>query len=123
MRWWSWWMLLVCVAISFGSTYAAPVPDPVAGYPTKPIRMIVPQPPGGSLDVIARPVATKLSEELGQQVVVDNRAGAAGVIGSDLVAKAAPDGYTLLMTNLAFAITPSLLKKVPYDIGKDFVPI
>ena len=85
--------------------------------------MVVPAPPGGSLDVIARPVATSLGDALGQQVVVDNRSGAAGVIGSDLVAKARPDGYTLLMTNLAFAITPSVMTRMPYDISKDFVAV
>jgi tripartite-type tricarboxylate transporter receptor subunit TctC len=85
--------------------------------------MIVPAPPGGSLDTIARPVAQGLSDAFGQQVVMDNRPGAAGVIGSDLVAKATPDGYTLLMTNLAFAITATLLPKMPYDPVKDFVAV
>jgi len=93
------------------------------GYPSRPIRMIVPAPPGGSLDVVARPVSQHLGDALGQQVVIDNRSGAAGVIGSDLVAKANPDGYTLLMTNLAFAITATLLPKMPYDPVRDFVAI
>jgi len=103
--------------------YPAAAAAPAATYPTKPIRFVVPAPPGGSLDVIARPVATRLSDALGQQVIVDNRSGAAGIIGSDLVAKAVPDGYTLLMTNLAFAITPALQKKMPYDAARDFTPV
>lgn len=94
-----------------------------ADYPTKAIRMVVPAPPGGSLDVIARPVAQGLSEAFGQQVVIDNRSGAAGIIGSELVAQANPDGYTLLMTNLAFAITAVLHPKMPYDPVKDFTAV
>ena len=94
-----------------------------ADYPTKAIRMVVPAPPGGSLDVIARPVAQGLSEALGQQVVIDNRSGAAGIIGSELVAQANPDGYTLLMTNLAFAITAVLQPKMPYDPVRDFTAV
>ncbi|MBI3937613.1 MAG: tripartite tricarboxylate transporter substrate binding protein [Betaproteobacteria bacterium] len=92
-------------------------------YPSKPIRMIVPFLASGSIDTVARLVAQSLGVVLGQQVVVENRGGGGGVIGSDLVAKASPDGHTLLMTNVAFAITPTLLSKLPYDPLKDFVPI
>lgn len=92
-------------------------------YPNKPIRLVVPFPPGGANDIVARVISPKLSEALGQPVVVENRGGAAGTIGSDLVAKAAPDGYTLLMTPVPFVITQSLYAKLPYDGQRDFVPI
>ncbi len=93
-------------------------------YPAKPIRMIVPFPVGESVDVIGRLVAERSSALLGQQFVVDNRPGAGGLIGTDLVAKAPADGYTLLMGNVGgLAIIPALSKKVPYDVTKDFTPI
>jgi tripartite-type tricarboxylate transporter receptor subunit TctC len=89
-------------------------------YPTKPIRVIVPQAPGGSNDIMARYVGGQLSERLGRQVVVDNRAGAEGMIGTELVARANPDGYTLLMASTAFTMNPAVVKKLPYDPIKDF---
>lgn len=92
-------------------------------YPTRPIRLVVPFPPGGANDIVARVIAPKLAESLGQPVVVDNRGGAAGTIGADLVAKSAPDGYTLLMTAVPFVITQSLYTKLPYDGQKDFAPV
>jgi tripartite-type tricarboxylate transporter receptor subunit TctC len=93
-------------------------------YPTKPIRLVVPFPAGGTTDILARAAAQKLSEALGQQVIVDNRPGAGGNIGSDIVAKSAPDGYTLLMGTVGtHAINPSLYSKMPYDHIKDFVPV
>ncbi|MFI4952999.1 MAG: Bug family tripartite tricarboxylate transporter substrate binding protein [Burkholderiales bacterium] len=93
-------------------------------YPTKPIRLVVPFPAGGTTDILARQVAQRLSVSLGQSVIVDNRPGAAGNIGSDLVAKSAPDGYTLLMGTVGtHAINPSLYTRMPYDHVKDFVPI
>ncbi len=91
-------------------------------FPVRPVRMIVPFPAGGPTDALARAVAQKLAEAWGQQVVVDNRGGANGIIGQDLVAKAAPDGYTLLAQSVAFAINPSLYK-LPYSSEKDFVPV
>ena len=91
-------------------------------YPAKPIRLIIPFPPGGSNDVVGRVIATQLGERLGQQVVVDNRGGAGGVIGTEMAAKAAPDGYTLLFISSAFAANSSLYK-LPYDPVKAFVPI
>ena len=94
-----------------------------AQYPTRPVRIIVPYPPGGSVDVIARFVAQRLSEQMGQQFVVENRAGANGVLGSDLVSKAAPDGYTLLVQASIFAANPLFLPNVPYDVQKDFTPV
>src|SRR5258706_60328 len=92
-------------------------------YPTKSIRMIVPFAPGGPTDVIARLVAAKLSEHLGQQVVVDNRAGAGGNIGMGMVANATPDGYTILAVSSSFVVNPGLYSKIPYDPYKSFVPV
>ena len=93
-------------------------------YPTKPIRLVVPFPPGGSLDVVARAIGQKLSEAWGQPVVIDNRPGAGGNIGADLVAKSAPDGYTILEGALStHAVNVSLYGKMPYDPVKDFAPI
>lgn len=92
-------------------------------YPNRPIRMIVPFPPGGSVDVIARLVAPKLSESLGQQIVIDNRGGASGNIGAELVARATPDGYTLLAHTVPFTVNPFLYSTVPYDTVKDFTPV
>jgi tripartite-type tricarboxylate transporter receptor subunit TctC len=93
-------------------------------YPTKPIRLVVPFPPAGTTDILAREVGQRLSEALGQPVVIDNRPGAAGNIGSEIVAKSAPDGYTLLMCTVSsHAINPGLYSKVPYDHIKDFAPI
>jgi tripartite-type tricarboxylate transporter receptor subunit TctC len=95
-----------------------------ASYPSKPIRMIVPFPPGGSTDFLARLTAQKLSESLGQQVLVENRTGASGIIGADLVAKAPVDGYTLLMASPAeIAVNHYLYAKVPYNPERDFAPI
>ena len=91
-----------------------------ANYPSKPIRLIVPQAPGGSNDIMARFVGGQLAERLQKQVVVDNRPGAEGIIGSELVARAAPDGYTLLMASTAFTMNPAVVKKLPYDPIKDF---
>jgi tripartite-type tricarboxylate transporter receptor subunit TctC len=88
-------------------------------YPTRPIRLIVPQAPGGSNDIIARYIANYLTERLGRQVVVDNRPGAEGMIGTDIVARSAPDGYTLLMVSAAFTMNPAV-RKVPYDPLKAF---
>ena len=93
-------------------------------YPTKPIRLVVPFPAGGATDILAREVAKHLTETWGQSVVVDNRPGAGGNIGSELVAKAAPDGYTLEMGTVGtHAINASLYSKMPYDHVKDFVPV
>jgi tripartite-type tricarboxylate transporter receptor subunit TctC len=93
-------------------------------YPAKPIRLIVPYPPGGGTDIVGRIVAQKLSESLGQQVVVDNRGGATGSIGAELASKSPPDGYTILMGNIApNAINVSLQPKLPYDPVADFAPV
>jgi len=92
-------------------------------YPTKAIRMIVPFAPGGSNDIMGRLVAAKWTESMGQQVVVDNRPGASGIVGTDLAAKAAPDGYTVLVMSLTFTVNPSIRSKLPYDTEKDLVPV
>ena len=92
-------------------------------YPTKPVRIIVPYAPGGTVDSVARTLAVRLSEQLGQPFVVENRAGANGAIGSDLVAKAPADGYTLLMQASTFVASALLVKSQPYDLEKDFTPI
>ena len=91
-------------------------------YPTKPIRLIVPYPPGAGTDIIARTVGQKLGEVLGQQVVVDNRGGGGGVIGADAAAKSPPDGYTMVLVTSTFAMTPTL-QKPPYDPVRDFTPV
>jgi tripartite-type tricarboxylate transporter receptor subunit TctC len=93
------------------------------GYPTKPIRWVMPFPPGGSGDVLARLLSPKLSEALGQQVIVDNRSGASGTIGTVSVARSAPDGYTLLSNTLPFVANPALHSKPPYDVIRDFEPV
>jgi tripartite-type tricarboxylate transporter receptor subunit TctC len=93
-------------------------------YPSKPIRMVVPFAPGGNVDINARAVAPALAQVLGQQVIVDNRAGAGGTIGADVVAKSAPDGYTLLMASSSVMTnSPALYPKLPYDIVRDFAPV
>jgi tripartite-type tricarboxylate transporter receptor subunit TctC len=94
-----------------------------AGYPDKPVRFVVPYPPGGGTDVIARIVQERFHEVLGQPVVIDNRGGAAGTLGTDVVAKAAPDGYTVLFTLSSHTINPAIYPKLPFDTTKDFVPI
>ena len=100
----------------FAAAQAAP-------YPSRPIRVIVPSSPGGGLDIVSRAVAQQLSAAWGQSVVIDNRAGAGGTIGPDIVAKAPPDGYTLLIVSATFAVNPSVYPKLPYDSLKDFTPV
>lgn len=92
-------------------------------YPTKPIRMVIPFAAGGATDTVVRIVATRLPQTLGEQVVIDNRTGAGGLIGTDVAAQATPDGYTLLATGTPHVIVPHLYKKVPYDALRDFDPI
>lgn len=89
-------------------------------YPTRPIRVIVPQAPGGSNDIMARYIGGLLGERLGRQVVIDNRAGAEGMIGTEIVARANPDGYTILMASTAFTMNPAVIRKLPYDPIRDF---
>jgi tripartite-type tricarboxylate transporter receptor subunit TctC len=113
---------VVCVTIGVMCSNLAVAQTGV--YPNRPIRMIAPSSAGGPVDVIARAVSVSLGDMLGQQIVIDNRAGAAGLIGAEIVAKSAPDGYTLLMGfSGPLAIVPHLVKQVPYDTNKDFTPI
>jgi tripartite-type tricarboxylate transporter receptor subunit TctC len=92
-------------------------------YPAKTVRMVVGYPPGGPTDVLARIVSQKLTQTWGQQVIVDNRPGASGMIGAEFTARAAPDGYTLLMVPVTYAVTPSLFAKMTYDVEKDLSPV
>jgi tripartite-type tricarboxylate transporter receptor subunit TctC len=93
------------------------------GYPNKPIRILVPFVAGGAVDTLARLVGSKLSEQMGQPVVVENRAGAGGNLAPDALSKSAPDGYTVLLTTNGLAISPSLYRKLPFDVQKDFVAV
>jgi tripartite-type tricarboxylate transporter receptor subunit TctC len=108
------------LALVFALILAAPAR--ADDYPTRSIRLIIPFPPGGSNDVVGRIIANQLGQKLGQTVFVDNRSGAGGVVGSDVAAKAAPDGYTLLVVSIAHAVNPWLYK-LPYDPHKDFVQV
>lgn len=94
-----------------------------AAYPEKAIRIVVPFSPGGGADLIARTVSVELAKDLGQAVIVDNKPGGGTVIGSDFVAKSAPDGYVLLLSSIAHSVNPSLADKLPYDTEKDFQPV
>jgi len=96
---------------------------PGQAYPNRPIRLVVPFPPGGNVDTFARMLTKQLETQLGHSLVVDNRGGANGIVGFDIVAKAPPDGYTLMVTSFAFAVNPSMYKKLPYDTERDFVPV
>ncbi len=109
-----------------GSTFAVAqgsVQSSVQSYPVRPIRLIVPQSAGGSTDLVARPLAQRVAEAMKGSVVVDNRPGAGSTIGTDLAAKAPPDGYTLLAVAASFSMSPSLYKKLPFDPLNDFAPI
>src|SRR5512146_224532 len=111
--------ILFCAVLSAFSTGVH-----AASYPTKPIRLIVPFPPGGTTDTVARLMAQKIGEAWGQQVVVDNRPGAGGTIGTELAAKAPGDGYTILMGSITtHAVNPALYRKLGFDPIKDFVPV
>ena len=109
-----------CAVLFAIASTAAPAAE---WAPKRPVRMIVPFPPGGAVDTIARIVATGLPERLGQQVVVDNRGGANAIIGTELTARAVPDGHTILIVPAGHAITPSVTRKLPYDTVKDFAAI
>lgn len=112
------WLLVALIGAMLPGAVAAET------YPSRPIKLVVPFPPGGPNDIIARVVAQRMSELLGQTVVIDNRGGAGGVVGTDAVAKAAPDGYTIGICSAgAIAISASLVEKVPYDSTKDLTAI
>lgn len=111
--------LTLCIVILLAPSLSASAQR----YPAKPIRLIVGFAPGGGTDVTARVIAQPLSDRLAQRVVVDNRPGADGVLGTDLVAKSLPDGYTILMVNSGHTVNPGVFKKLPYDTLRDFAPI
>jgi len=117
----NWFLLPVVLSFTHGGAVIAAQPG--GAYPTKPIRFVVPYPPGGTTDIVARGIGAALAERLGQQVVIDNRGGASTIIGAEAVAKAAPDGYTLLLaTSTTFSINPQVYPKLPYR-PEDFAPI
>ena len=111
--------LLALGALSLGLAQ----PAQAQAYPNKPVKLIIPFPPGGTLDAVGRQLAQKLSEQLGQSFVVENRPGGNGVIGADAVAKAQADGYTLLFNASTFTTAPMTMKQVPYAVVKDFAPV
>ena len=112
-------MRLFCGAVAIGvatSVFAQ-------AFPSRPVRFVLPVPPGGGTDILTRTLAPKLSEGFNQQILIDNRPGGGSTIGSEIVAKSAPDGYTLLMIDTALVVNPSLYAKLPYDTVKDFAPV
>jgi tripartite-type tricarboxylate transporter receptor subunit TctC len=116
----------VCAACALAVAVSAAIaaePPAVTGYPRKPIRLLLGQASGGGQDIIARALAQKLTETLGQSVIVDNRAGAAGTLAAALTAKAAPDGYTALIVSVTYTINPALYRNLPYDHKKDLQPV
>lgn len=114
---------IALTAFASSAAFAQGAAAPPGVYPTKPVTMVVPFPPGGPTDLIARVLAQTLGEQLGQPVLVDNRGGANGNIGANYVAKAPADGYTILYNTSSITLSPSLYKNVPYDVSKDFTPI
>jgi tripartite-type tricarboxylate transporter receptor subunit TctC len=112
-----------CTALAAALIAIAPLAAPAQDYPNRPIRLVVAYAPGGATDAFTRPVAQRLGQLLGQQVIVDNRAGGNSIIGTDYVAKAAPDGYTLLVNPASHLLIPFYNKSVPYDALKDFTPV
>ena len=116
-------MKAAVVALLAAASAASPVVAHAQTYPERPLRFVIPFPPGGGADNLARIVGASTGEKLGQQIVIDNRAGAGGNIAAEVVAKAAPDGYTLLQANVSHAISTSLYRKLNYDLIHDFVPV
>ncbi len=114
--------VLPMLPLLFAAAFCAPTLH-AQDYPNKPIRMIVPYPPAGGTDIVARTLSEPLATALGQPIIVDNRGGAAGNIGTDIAAKSAPDGYTILFTLSSHTINPKLYDKLPFDVEKDFIPI
>ena len=115
-----WGLIAAGVALAAA---AAALPAAAQNYPSKAIRLVSPFPPGGSVDVVGRLLAAKLSESMGQQMVVDNRSGASGVIGTEIVMNSPPDGYTLLINTIPFVSNQFLMPRAPYDPLRDFVSI
>jgi tripartite-type tricarboxylate transporter receptor subunit TctC len=115
-------LLCAGAVLALGQCQAFAAEQPTR-YPTKPIRMIVPFPPGGGTDFVARVIAPPLTEALGQNVLIDNRTGAQGVVGTQIAAQAASDGYTLVIVDAATVIAPAMMDKAPFDVAKDFAPV
>jgi tripartite-type tricarboxylate transporter receptor subunit TctC len=113
---------LLASAVALATLAAAGLPY-AQSYPTRPVRVIIPFPPGGNVDVFGRVLWPQAEKELGQTVVIDNRGGANSMLGASIVANATPDGYTLLHTSFGFAVNPSIVKKMPFDVVKDFAPV
>ncbi|OGA38939.1 MAG: hypothetical protein A3G24_12415 [Betaproteobacteria bacterium RIFCSPLOWO2_12_FULL_62_13] len=117
-------ILRFAIAMMYGSIISLlPFSSYSQSYPSKPIRLVVGFPPGGGVDVLARQIAPKLGEQLGHQVVIDNRPGAAGNIAAELVAKSPPDGYSLILSTPSITINPALYSKLPFDTVADFAPV
>ena len=112
-----------CATTFFAAPAHAAQPDPASTYPTKPLRWLVPFAPAGGTDLVARPIAQRLSERIGQSILIDNRGGGGGVIAAETVARAAPDGYTLLVGAVAVMTVNVTLMKLPFDPVRDFAPI
>ena len=112
---------LVAAAVAAAALTAAV--SHAQNYPSRPVRVVIPFPPGGNVDVFGRVLWPQVEKELGQNVVIDNRGGANAILGSSIVVNAAPDGYTFLHTSFAFAVNPSIVKHMPFDVVKDFVPV
>lgn len=115
--WFQMVLAVACMVVGAVTSHAAET------YPSRPLRMVVPYAPGGNTDVLARLIAQRLTQSLGQQVVVDNRPGGNTLIGTELVARAPADGYTIMLTTLTFTVVPTLYKKLPYDALRDFTPL
>ena len=113
---------LVAAAVALSTLVVAGAPY-AQNYPTRPVRVVIPFPPGGNVDVFGRVLWPQVEKELGQTVVIDNRGGANGILGSHIVANATPDGYTLLHVSFSFAVNPSIVRKMPFDVVKDFAPV
>jgi tripartite-type tricarboxylate transporter receptor subunit TctC len=119
-----WVLCVLALSLPHVAAAAAQSQSASGAYPTRPLRFVVPYPPGGTTDIVARGIGAKLNERLGQQVVIDNRGGASTIIGAEAVAKAAPDGYTLLLaTATTLSINPHVYSRLPYDAVRDFAPV
>ncbi len=116
-------LLSIAAAMCVLAPIGAAAQDAARDYPTKPIRFLVPYPPAGGTDIVARTLTEPLAQVLGQPIIIDNRGGAAGNLGTDLAAKAPADGYTVLFTLSSHTINPRLYDKLPFDVEKDFVPV
>jgi tripartite-type tricarboxylate transporter receptor subunit TctC len=112
-----------CATLALMLAAVLPQATSAQDYPNRPIRLIVPFPPGGAADILARLIAGKVSEQMGQPVVIENKPGAGGMVGADAAVKAAPDGYTILHNTNGAAIAPALYKALPFDSAKDFAPV